>query len=470
MTLDRVEPSVPAALGVRIDNQGYGDAKKVKLETAQPEIVDNEKGLLIDFAIIGSSLNGKDCDLGSENIDFGDIEAHTAKTGVWWMTSSLLGHFTKYEASVVHANSYGNPDLSLVKGIAIHELIKTVDAYGAKEDGVVDFLVNGKKDEEDTPDTIYYSNGGKDPVHVVQWVTLDKEKVKPTDTVVRLTATPSDAGWNYARVNDPGDNCYEIQKVVRVKDSVEIPLDNVWTTFVTLPDGQEPIYVNHLHFLDYMTTMGENDYDIYYSVKKNVLVVTEISNVPTSANAVLTPVQSVVVKFNRKIQKETFDYRDIELFCQGGDNLSDSTITVTQRDDYTYVVNIASKTNASGFFKIEVNVNNVLDQNGYAGTFGKNATWSQLVEGGNPGGGDNPGGEDNPGELTPVADITDDKVLVYAYRDGIYVKSAKAGALDIYDVLSRLVVKNARYGEGVTMVATLPKGIYIINGKKVIVE
>ncbi|GEM_PF-1745402 len=470
LTLDRVEPSVPAALGVRIDNQGYGDAKKVKLETAQPEIVDNEKGLLIDFAIIGSSLNGKDCDLGSENIDFGDIEAHTAKTGVWWMTSSLLGHFTKYEASVVHANSYGNPDLSLVKGIAIHELIKTVDAYGVKEDGVVDFLVNGKKDEEDTPDTIYYSNGGKDPVHVVQWVTLDKEKVKPTDTVVRLTATPSDAGWNYARVNDPGDNCYEIQKVVRVKDSVEIPLDNVWTTFVTLPDGQEPIYVNHLHFLDYMTTMGENDYDIYYSVKKNVLVVTEISGVPTSANAVLTPVESVVVKFNRKIQKETFDYKDIELFCQGGDNLSDSTITVTQRDDYTYVVDIASKTNASGFFKIEVNVNNVLDQNGYAGTFGKNATWSQLVEGGNPGGGDNPGGEDNPGELTPVADIADDKVLVYAYRDGIYVKSAKAGALDIYDILSRLVVKNARYGEGVTMVATLPKGIYIINGKKVIVK
>ena len=134
------------------------------------------------------------------------------------------------------------------------------------------------------------------------------------------------------------------------------------------------------------------------------------------------------------------------------------------------MVNIASKTNASGFFKIEVNVNNVLDQDGYAGTFGKNATWSQLVEGGNPGGGDNPGGEDNPGELTPVADIADDKVLVYAYRDGIYVKSAKPGALDIYDILSRLVVKNARYGEGVTMVATLPKGIYIINGKKVIVE
>ncbi|MBQ0157377.1 MAG: hypothetical protein KBT22_12535, partial [Bacteroidales bacterium] len=380
LTLDRVEPSVPAALGVRIDNQGYGDAKKVKLETAQPVIVDNEKGLLIDFAIIGSSLNGKDCDLGSENIDFGNIEALSAKTGVWWMTSSLLGHFTKYEASVVHANSFGNPDLSLVKGIAIHELIKTVDAYGVKEDNVTDFLVNDIEDENDTPDALYYSNGGKDTVVKAQYAKLDKKKVTASDTMITLTVTPSNSGWNYVQMEDPGDNCFEIQKVVRVKDSVEIPLDNVWTTFVNLPDGAEPIYVNRLHFLDYMTTLGENDYNIYYSVNKNVLNVAEILGTPKTEVAVTSPVDSVIVKFDHKIQKESFDYNDIELFCQGGDNLSDSTITVAKRDDYTYVVNIASKTTKSGFYKIEVNVNNVYDQDGYPGNLGKNATWSQLID------------------------------------------------------------------------------------------
>ena len=457
LTLDRVEPSVPAALGVRIDNQGYGDAKNVKLETAQPEIVDNEKGLLIDFSIIGSSLNGKDCDLGSENIDFGNIEAHSAKTGVWWMTSSLLGHFTKYEASVVHANSFGNPELSLVKGIAIHELIKTVDAYGVKEDSIVDFLVNDKEDDDDTPDAIYYSNGGMDPVYGTQWTRLDKERVSPVDTVVRLTVTPSNAGWNYAQMMDPGNNCYEIQKVVRVKDSVEIPLDNVWTTFVTLPDGMEPVYVNRLHFLDHMTTLGENDYDIYYSVRKNLLRVTSITGVPTTVEAVTSPVDSVIVTFSHKIQKESFDYRDIELYCQAGDNLSDSTITVAQRDDYTYVVNISSKTMATGFFKIEVNVNNVYDKDGYPGEFGKNATWSQYIEGYGP-------------IVTSVEETETDKIVIYTYGNNIYVKSEMAGVLDIYDLLSRLVVKNARYGEGVTMVATLPKGVYIVNGTKVIVK
>ncbi len=454
LTLDRVEPSVPAALGVRIDNQGYGIAKNVKLETAQPEIVDNEKGLLIDFAIIGSSLNGKDCDLGSENIDFGNIEAHTAKTGVWWLTSSLLGHFTKYEASVVHANSYGNPELSLVKGIAIHELIKTVDAYGVKDDHVVDFLVNDKDDDNDTPDAIYYSDGGNDEVNQAQRATLDKKKVTTADTVIKLTVIPSKAGWNYAQMSDPGDNCYEIQKVVRVKDSVEIPLSNVWTTFVTLPDGEEPIYENRLHFLDHMTVLGENDYNIYYSVKKNVLKVTEISGVPTGVDAVTSPVDAVVVKFNRKIKNETFDYNDIELYCQGGENLSDPSISVVQQDDYTYLVDISSKTNHSGFYKIEVNVNNILDEYGNAGDFGKNATWSQLLE------------------YDSVVDVwnDNDSIVVYTDHNHIYVKSTKAGTLDIYDILSRLIVKNAKYDEGITQVATLPKGIYIVNGHKVIVR
>ena len=67
-------------------------------------------------------------------------------------------------------------------------------------------------------------------------------------------------------------------------------------------------------------------------------------------------------------------------------------------------------------------------------------------------------------------DVEDGKAVVYAYQNGIYVKSAKAGTLDIYDMLSKLVVKNARYEEGITCVATLPTGVYIINGKKVIVK
>lgn len=459
LTLDRVEPSVPAALGVRIVNQGYGDAKNVKLESAQPEIVDNEKGLLIDFNLVGSSLNGKNIDLGSENIDFGNVEAKSAKTGVWWLTSSLLGHFTEYNASVVHTTDFGNSELSLVSGVAIHELIKTVDAYD-KEDEVVDFLVNDYADENDTPDAIYYSNGGKDTVKIAKRTSLDVDRVTIADSVVTLTVTPSDSGWNYAQMADPGDNVYEIKKVVRVADNVEIPLDNVWSTFVTIPDGAEPIYENRLHFLDYMTTLGENDYKIYYSLKKNLLEVTGIAGVPQSEETDTVAVESVVVTFNRKIQKSTFDYNDIELYCQAGDNLSDSTITISQRDDYSYVVNISSKTKTSGFYKLEINVDNVFDETGYPGVFGKSVSWGQLIESENE--------EDD--DYSPFVEVENDEIVVYTSQNRIYVKSSKSGILDIYDVLSRLIVKNAQYGEGITQIAMLPNGIYIINGEKLFVK
>ena len=73
-----------------------------------------------------------------------------------------------------------------------------------------------------------------------------------------------------------------------------------------------------------------------------------------------------------------------------------------------------------------------------------------------------------PGDVDVVDE--NDSIVVFVDHDNIYVKSSKAGTLDIYDILSRLIVKNAQYDEGVTLVATLPKGIYIVNGKKVIVR
>ncbi len=466
LTLDRVEPTVPAALGVIINNQGYGVAKNVKLESAKPEIVDNEKGLLIDFDFIGASLNGKDCNLGYENINFGNIDAQSAKTGLWWLTSSLLGHFTKYEANVVHANSYGNADLSLVNGVAIHELIKTVDAYGDKEDGVVDFLVNDDNDSAETPDAIYYSNGGKDTVKVAKSAKINKTSVTSSDTIVTLSVTPSDSGWTYAQVADPGNNNYDIKKVVRTKDNVEIPLSNVWTTFVTLPDGSEPIYENRLHFLDFMSTLGEQDYKIYYSIRKNILNVTEISGVPQNETTVTSPVDSVIVKFNCGIQKQSFDYNDIELYCQAGDNLSDSTITIKQIDELTYMVNISAKTKTSGFYKLEVNVDNIYDKNGYSGVFGKNAAWTQFIQNEE----DDDDDENENGEITPITDLNNDEIVIYSRQNGLYVIAQQSGSLDIYDIVSRLIVKDAKYGLGISHVATLPSGVYIVNGKKLIIK
>ncbi|MCQ2191143.1 MAG: hypothetical protein MJY63_05900, partial [Paludibacteraceae bacterium] len=73
-------------------------------------------------------------------------------------------------------------------------------------------------------------------------------------------------------------------------------------------------------------------------------------------------------------------------------------------------------------------------------------------------------------DTTGFEDMINDEFAVYASKGCVYVKSTKSGTVDVYDVLSRLIVKSAPYSEGVTMVATLPKGIYIIEGKKIIVR
>ena len=160
---EAIEPIVPAELALMIQNNGYGQATKVRVESAQPEVIENQKGLAIHVALIGSNLNGQPRQLGLTNIDFGNIPPKSTAIGQWWFTSDLLGHFINYETRVVHSNSFGNPDLSLVSGAKLHELIHSVRVYNG-DDGINDFLVNEVQDANETPDEIYTSNGVVLPV------------------------------------------------------------------------------------------------------------------------------------------------------------------------------------------------------------------------------------------------------------------------------------------------------------------
>jgi len=109
-----VEPIIPADLAVMVENNGYGVAQSVAISSAQPEIIENEKGLAINFSLIGSNLQGEPANLGVTNINFGNIDPFKTKIGQWYFTSDLLGHFVNYQTELVHLDSRGNPDLSLI--------------------------------------------------------------------------------------------------------------------------------------------------------------------------------------------------------------------------------------------------------------------------------------------------------------------------------------------------------------------
>ncbi len=268
LTLGVVEPSIPAELGVIIHNKGAGIAKNVTLETAEPEIIDNEHGLAIEFAMYGASFNGNPRQLGLMEIPFGNIESGQTAVGEWLFTSSLLGHFVSYTAHVIHNSSYDNPDLSLVSHLDIHELVHPIYAYGNLDDGINDFLVNDNPDVYDTPDSIYFSHGGKTSVGVVNGISFD-HYVSPSDTIVTLTVVPSRIGWNYGVTDDPGMNEYEIVSCIRNDDNQVIPLNNVWQTFVTIPDGGDPVYENKLHIVDTIPVQQTTTYTLVFAKSAN---------------------------------------------------------------------------------------------------------------------------------------------------------------------------------------------------------
>ncbi|MCX6904956.1 MAG: hypothetical protein NTW03_16050, partial [Verrucomicrobia bacterium] len=237
-----IEPSIPFNLAVMVDNQGKGTAHNVRIISGQPQIVENEKGLLIDFKIIGSQVNGQ-AQTPSLTVDFGDIGPGQRGLGRWLLTSTLQGHFLDYRATWQHLDDLGKTNLSLIDDVSIHEMVHLVQAPGAFEDGLPDFLVNDSLNAGAMPDTLYLSDGR---TNLVQTVTEDVVYQFPSlyDPTALISATmPS--GWTYLYVPDPADGDYILQRVVR-SDKVEIYMNtNVWVTDRTfISGGRKPVREN----------------------------------------------------------------------------------------------------------------------------------------------------------------------------------------------------------------------------------
>ncbi len=378
LTVDITEPVIPGELALMIENNGYGDANNVLIESAQPEIVDNEKGLLIDFELIGSNLQGLPVNLGLINIDFGTIFAQSTKVGQWWFTSSLLGHFVDYSASLTHTDSRGNPELSLVSGAEMHELIRSISVYGNLDDGINDFLVNDVQDVKELPDAIYLSQGQTVlDVYEATNGSFDQMVQSPTFTNT-LTLSPRFLGWNYLKLDDPGNGMFEIVSVTRNNDGQEIPLDNAWLTYITMPDGQEHVYENKFHIVDDFETMTAQTYTVVWAPSDTAEIqIVEITGTP--AQPITTPLSELTVVFNKKIDPLTFTYQDLIVKLEGSSNLADNSIQITKIDDFTYTMDISALTTGDGAYELTVNTANISDDAGNGGNDTETVTWTQLL-------------------------------------------------------------------------------------------
>lgn len=378
---EEVEPSQESEFALLINNVGYGDATNVRMTTNQPQIVDNEKGLDIQFELMSSKLNGKDKVLAmgkSIATDFGDIPAGKTAYAQWLLKSSLLGHFTDYKVEANHLTSYGNEDLSLLNEVTIHELIRSVEAE-SEDSTLTAFLTNDIVDADDTPDMLYLTNGKVETVCRVSSTLI--EKVSPTEW--RMTILPSSEGWNYGNVSDPTYGVAALKSVVRQSDGRTMSLRNFWQTERTLRDGKDPLYENRIHFVDNFASSTAETYLLTFETMPDLqLAVASIEGVPQENEVATQPVEALNVMFNKHIDASSFTDDDIRLTVQGKEQ--DSSLIDIQTDDNKTFKLSFNRLNAqagNGYYSLTIQTANIMDAEGYCGKAGTTVGWTMFKGG-----------------------------------------------------------------------------------------
>jgi hypothetical protein len=317
---DEIEPSVPFVLGVMVRNEGYGAANNLQITSAQPKIIENEKGLFIDFDIIATELGINPVNP-SLSINFGDIEAGETAVANWLFKSSLQGKFIEYDATFEHINDLGLAELSLIEAVNIHELTHKVRVDHPTDDQLPDFLVNDIADDNFYPDTLYFSDGNTAPVNV-----LTDATTTVNGQTVTITATV-DQGWTYLRLDDPTNGELKITQVLR-EDGTALRLDNFWTSDRTFPATGRPVYEDILHLLDYHNSSGEITYTLSTTQQ-------EVNEPPNAQNDEIQTDQNVPVTIDilandSDVDGDSLIISHVTQADHGTLNLnSDNTITYT---------------------------------------------------------------------------------------------------------------------------------------------
>ena len=255
---DEVEDSVPFTLGVVVKNAGHGVASSLRITSGKPEIIENEKGLLVNFMII-SAMIGNGSTEPSLTVMFGDVPPDTTKVVRWQIISSLQGEFRNYSATFENINPLGDPNLSILDELEIHELIRNVRIYNSPEDdGVLDFLVNELDDLLAFPDALY-SSKTLERYNVSVGNILSVHSI--TTTLLEVRTFTNTTGWVYYRYEDRQrilqSTALTVNGLKQTKNhSVHLPRQNSWITrHKSSSNGSKTFY---FHLIDNVTVPGED--------------------------------------------------------------------------------------------------------------------------------------------------------------------------------------------------------------------
>ncbi len=252
-----IEPPEPYVLGIRIRNNGFGAAKNVELESAQPTIVENEQGLAIDFSITGSFVENKPAQP-TLLLNFGEIAPQDIVAGRWIMESSLSGEFTAFTASFTHANELGGEVTSLLQSTDAHFLQHNVTVDLPGRDSVQDFLatVQGQLYVLESEPT------GLSDVFCQHCAPVSSQSGilgSFQSNGSRVLTTAAASGFVHIKLADPNVGSKVLNRVVR-SDGKVLSADNVWLSKSRADDKR-----SFNHFINIFDSSPTAAYTLYFA-------------------------------------------------------------------------------------------------------------------------------------------------------------------------------------------------------------
>lgn len=224
------EPAVPFSLGVRLTNKGSGWARRMKIDSAQPRIVDNAQGLPVRFTILGSDVNGSPVqpDL---RVDLGDMAPGSSATARWIMTCPIAGRFVDFKADFSHSDALGGALTSLMSSVRTHLLVRDVRVDLSGRDTVLDFLAR------DGGVLRVYESEGVDTVAADLSARAALEPLQHSGSLATYRLTlPETPGFLAVELDDPTGGAMVLKDVAR-SDGKRIKPENRWTAAERLPSG-----------------------------------------------------------------------------------------------------------------------------------------------------------------------------------------------------------------------------------------
>ncbi|MEL7336017.1 MAG: hypothetical protein AAFN70_07430, partial [Planctomycetota bacterium] len=370
---DEIESSQPFDLAVLVHNQGFGTANNLSIESGRPQIVENEKGLLIDFEIIESFVNGIPGPMALTTL-IGDLGPDKRAVASWQLISTLQGLFNDYDVTLEHLDPSGDDRLSLITGAEVKELIRSVTADGddgVTADGISDFLVNDVPDPLDLPDTLYTTDGKILSVDTVAVATVDQSPSLENGLVSTLTV-PMPGEWGYVQIQDPSLGDYEIVSVTREDGSI-VPMDRYWQTDRTfVGQGRRAIAEHRLHLLDF----GEHTSYVLKFASDDRSGPQNATFDAVSPNPTDEPINTIALLLDEPIDTTTLQVSDLALLRNGIDHPLGAAAQIVSIDARRFEIRgLADRTANDAVYEIQVHLDGVQDVYGNVGQGVSTMTW-----------------------------------------------------------------------------------------------